>query len=306
MRSMQSCTTDFGIGTEKRKTMATSNALTDSFGSLSVLQAGQRNASSRSLSLSSVNPHATRFGGILHQSSQSGNIPLSLVRRPSSSSTPQASSDPAFSEHVHKDYNERHRLMRLMMNKNTTLLCGFAQKKTLKCPPSKCPPAAVSSDATSLSPSLNAVGYQGGKSGKRWKERWLVLRSHELAFYKDDREYELKELIQVENIDSIGIHPCIKKRQNILILSLVGGSKCLLYFENLEASQATVTSVKTTSSSKISGPYPAMEDASSSKSLGSPFKEAPGDASTAARSNPNFKIVSEWFSTIQSLLKLTS
>ncbi|KAJ3092526.1 hypothetical protein HK102_006303, partial [Quaeritorhiza haematococci] len=53
-----------------------------------------------------------------------------------------------------------------------------------------------------------------GEKRKRWKRRWFVLRATKIAYYKNEREYELLHIIHLENVHAIAPVER-KKRQNV-------------------------------------------------------------------------------------------
>jgi hypothetical protein len=52
--------------------------------------------------------------------------------------------------------------------------------------------------------------------GKHWKKRWFVLRSSKLAYYKDEKEYELIGIIDMSDVDTIAE---VKRKPNVFGIS---------------------------------------------------------------------------------------
>ncbi|KAG1447011.1 hypothetical protein G6F56_009393 [Rhizopus delemar] len=68
-------------------------------------------------------------------------------------------------------------------------------------------PKTISSKALDLLKSENALksGYllKKGEKGRTWKKRWFVLRPAKLAIYKDNKEYKLLQLIDLDEIHKV-------------------------------------------------------------------------------------------------------
>jgi len=172
-----------------------------------------------------------------------------LAADPTAAATP--GTDPSS---FHKDYNERHRMMLLTMDKSTIIQSGYVYRKcSLPQSPStdtNTPPATAAhldsaqmgvtamSNAMMKRGTINHAPAMGSqlsanqtpplfpmkKALKVWKKRWVVLRSHALAFYKDEKEYELKELVLLENVCSVSLLAVMKKRRNVLVLKMLCGT----------------------------------------------------------------------------------
>lgn len=63
------------------------------------------------------------------------------------------------------------------------------------------------------------AGYllKKGERRKTWKKRWFVLRTTKLAYYKDEKEYQLLQIIDMDTIHNVS--PVIRKdKQNIFCI----------------------------------------------------------------------------------------
>ncbi|KAJ3102367.1 hypothetical protein HDU96_009652 [Phlyctochytrium bullatum] len=62
---------------------------------------------------------------------------------------------------------------------------------------------------------LNGYLMKKGEKRKTWKKRWFVLRATILAYYKNEKEYELLKIIPLAEVHTIAEVRDLKKRKNV-------------------------------------------------------------------------------------------
>ena len=129
--------------------------------------------------------------------------------------------------HEEDDYNERHRTMRRTIDQSAIIQSGYVYRRVKGSKRENASKKDSASKGTTDKP-MDSSGNALNISLKTWKKRWAVLRSHALAFYKDEREYELKELLVLEHVHQVTLLNHCKGRHNIIVLALPCGTKYLL------------------------------------------------------------------------------
>ena len=179
-------------------------------------------------------------------------------RRQSSSSNDQAASgytsDLRASSGVELvnvlEYDERQETIRKTMDQSTILQSGYVYRKVCKHVETEesedesemcdtdlsldsttagcCAAACQRSTSPSSGAASTAVPGKLSKSLKTWKKRWALLRTQGIAFYKNEKEYELKELLLLDQVNQVSFVKERKRRSNMIVLSLPSNVKYLL------------------------------------------------------------------------------